>query len=496
MKYWRHLSLRLKAAVVASCLFSLGILATILVVVLTRAEFHQQFSPLTFLLLHTSFALLLIFGISYALTYFFINRPLENLIKIMEGAEKKDFLIRAPVRSQDVIGRLSDCFNRLMERMTTIDAVKLETERKLIHIEEELAFKKVLEEKNKRLSFLYEVAHTISATIDLASLLTILSDIISQRLGFKEFAILLWDAEQEALVVRHMVGFKPDVQIQDMLFKKGEGISGLVAKTQQMIYIPDTRQDDRYLHYKGQKKEDVSFVSIPLLAQNKLIGVMNLSRPGMDEFSKDDLALLQAIADQVGVALNNAHLYSTTQSLTVKDELTDLHNRRYLQQALPLEIKRAERYSREFSILMIDIDHFKEFNDTYGHLEGDKVLQNFSKMMRQKLRESDIIARFGGDEFLIVLPNTDKKHASRVAVKLISLIEQQSFSDSQGDRKGYFTVSVGLASYPEDAKGVTDLIHRADSALYHAKREGRNKVACCQGGEFRICCGEADLKIA
>ena len=412
----------------------------------------------------------------YFLSSWFVKQPLQSLVRKMEMAEEKDFLIRAPVLSQDEIGKLSHWFNRLMERMTSLDAVKLETERRLIQIQEELKYQEALEERNRRLTLLYEIARSISGTLDFDELVKMLSDVIVRRLGFKEFAILLWDSERESLVVRTTFGFKQEVKVQDMTFKLGEGVSGLAAATREIIYVRDTRVDSRYLHYRGQKKEDGSFVSLPLFVKDQLVGVMNFSRPGTDQFSEEERELLQAMASQVAVAFLNADLFAKTRSLTVKDELTGLFNRRYLQQILPMEIKRARRFSRSVSVLMADIDYFKKYNDRYGHLEGDKILREFGRLLRENLREVDIVIRFGGEEFLVLLPNTDRRQAYQVAEKLLELIRQHPFANRQNQPKGTFTASVGISAYPEDARSGEDLVDHADVALYGAKGQGRDRI--------------------
>ncbi|MBI1909535.1 MAG: diguanylate cyclase [Deltaproteobacteria bacterium] len=456
----------------------LAISLFVLAELLLYPGFHlaERFGRIGFILLFFfSFSLFTVVAL-FLLTYWFVTRPLGTLMSIMQTAEEKDFLVRAPVLSEDLIGRLSRVFNRLMERMTTLDVIKLETERKLIQVQEELKYQEVLEEKNRRLTLLYDIARAISATLEFEELIHVLTDVIARRLGFKEFAILLWNPKKEVLIVRTTFGFKEEVKLQDMTFKLGEGVSGMAALTKEIIYIRDTKKDPRYLHYKGQKKEDGSFVSIPLLFKNNLVGVMNFSRPGVNQFSDEEREMLQAVASQIAVALINVDLYARTKDLSIKDELTDLYNRRYLQQILPMEIKRAKRFSRPVSILMVDIDSFKKYNDAYGHLEGDVVLREFARLLRENLREVDVIIRFGGEEFLVLLPNTNREQALTVSDKLLGWVRQHPFPNRQTQPTGHFTVSTGLSCYPEDAQSADDLVDHADVALYQAKGQGRDRV--------------------
>ncbi|MDO8462646.1 MAG: diguanylate cyclase [Deltaproteobacteria bacterium] len=475
MGSWKQLSVGAKMALAAG-LFLTPLFLGLFYLLFSGGDPFLRFGKFGFPLLF-----ILVLGLAataclFLVTFWFVNRPLKTLIDLMQTAEEKDFLVRAPVVSNDIIGRLSRIFNRLMERTTTLDVVKLETERKLIQVQEELKYQQVLEERNKRLVLLYEIAKAISATLEFDELIHVLTEVISKRLGFKEFAILLWNPQKEALMVRTTYGFKEEVNVQDMTFKKGEGVSGMVAASKEIIYIRDTRKDPRYLHYKGQKKEEGSFASFPLLFKDTLVGVMNFSRPGFDQFSDEEREMLQAVASQIAVALTNVDLYDKTKNLAIKDELTDLYNRRYLQQILPMEVKRAKRFARPVSVLMIDIDSFKRYNDAHGHLEGDKILKEFSKLLKSNLREVDVIVRFGGEEFLIVLPNANRQQATGVSEKLLDLIRNHPFLHREDQPMGRFTASAGVSCYPEDAQSVEELLDHADMALYQAKGQGRNRV--------------------
>ncbi|MDO8644083.1 MAG: diguanylate cyclase, partial [bacterium] len=480
-KIWRRLSVGAKLAFFSTLLLTVGMLVFVHYVLSWQANINHPLYKMGQAGFYVSLVLFTAFmavAILYSLSYIFVTRPLEKLTQMMQIAEEKDFLIRAPVYSDDRIGALAAAFNRLMERMTSLDAVKLETERKLIQIQEELKYQEALEERNRRLTLLYEIARTIGATIEFDDLVNVLTDVIARRLGFKEFAILLWDKEKEALVVKTTIGFSSDVKVQDITFKLGEGASGTAASTREIIYIRDTRNDSRYLHYKGQRKGDGSFVSVPLLLKDQLVGVMNFSRPGIDQFSDEERELLQAMASQIAVAFTNAQLYAETRKMSVRDELTELYNRRYLQQILPMEIKRARRFSRPLALLMIDIDYFKKYNDAFGHIQGDKVLKEFSKLLSDNLREVDSIVRFGGEEFLILLPSTTRTQAFQVAQKLAELVRQHPFQNRENQPKGHFTASFGLSCYPDDSRSEDELVDHADIALYGAKGQGRDQIIC------------------
>lgn len=165
-------------------------------------------------------------------------------------------------------------------------------------------------------------------------------------------------------------------------------------------------------------------------------------------------------------------LYEKVKQLSLTDELTSLHNRRYFLQKLREEIERAWRYSRKISLLLIDIDNFKQYNDVYGHQQGDDVLRMFSNRLRKIVRENDTVARLGGEEFVIIMPEANSDMAFNLAERLRLDVTNYPLRGANGK----FTVSIGVAGFPSDARDTTKLLRRADSALYEAKRRGKNKV--------------------
>ncbi|MDO8494137.1 MAG: GGDEF domain-containing protein [Deltaproteobacteria bacterium] len=200
--------------------------------------------------------------------------------------------------------------------------------------------------------------------------------------------------------------------------------------------------------------------------------MINFGREQTKAFTNHDIKILIMVANQIALALANANLYSKTKELSLVDELTSVYNRRHFGQVMQIEWKRSVRFHRPLSLLMIDADHFKKYNDTYGHPKGDQVLKAIGKLLLGNLREVDTVARFGGEEFVILLPDTDKKGALSVAEKLRKLVEQNIAA---------VTVSIGVATYPDDVKEMDDLIDHADIALYQAKDYGRNRVYLYEG---------------
>jgi diguanylate cyclase (GGDEF)-like protein len=207
------------------------------------------------------------------------------------------------------------------------------------------------------------------------------------------------------------------------------------------------------------------------------MGVLALyGRTLPDPFAEDDLDTLGSFAAQASVAIENVLLHREAQRLSITDGLTGVWNRRYLALTLAKEIERAQRFGRPLSVLMVDIDRFKDVNDAHGHLRGDEVLVELSRRMLSRIRgEIDTLARFGGEEFVIVLPETPREGARVVANKLRRAVRAKAFVSDVGPDVAV-TVSIGVAAYPEDGTTAEGLIQAADVAMYKAKRRGRDRV--------------------
>lgn len=220
------------------------------------------------------------------------------------------------------------------------------------------------------------------------------------------------------------------------------------------------------------------FVTVPLKAKDKTIGVILVDNLFTNKaITKDDIRILTMFANQAGLAIENSHLYEKTVNLSNTDSLTGMANHGRFQYLLSKDIKQATKTKKPLSLLMIDIDHFKNFNDTLGHPEGDKLLINIAKILKKTCRATDTVARYGGEEFVIILPDTSKTAAWGLAERLRIAIEKHNFSVEKKPRKKRITtISIGLASFPQDAKKKGDLILSADKALYQAKTSGRNKT--------------------
>ncbi len=219
------------------------------------------------------------------------------------------------------------------------------------------------------------------------------------------------------------------------------------------------------------------FVTVPLKAKDKTIGIILVDNIFTKEpITKDDIRILTMFANQAGLAIENSHLYEKTVSLSHSDSLTNLINHGRFQYLLSRDLKTAAKLKKPTSLLMIDIDNFKNFNDTLGHPAGDMVLINIAKILKKTCRSTDIVARYGGEEFIVALFDTNKESAWGLAERLRQAVEKFDFPGQEIQPNKNLTISLGLASFPEDAKNKAELISKADSALYQAKAAGKNRT--------------------
>ena len=211
-----------------------------------------------------------------------------------------------------------------------------------------------------------------------------------------------------------------------------------------------------------------------LQSGDKLLGMININdKQDGSEFNDWDFAIAQSVNEHLATAISNANLFSQTRRLSITDGLTDLYTHRYFQETMDREISRSIRYKKPLSLLLVDIDHFKKVNDTYGHQAGDYVLQGLAKIMRKMFRQSDYSCRYGGEEFTVILTDTDLESACLGGERLRKELEKHVFRFGESDIP--VTISIGASAFKE-GMSKQKIIEDADQALYRAKRDGRNRV--------------------
>lgn len=260
--------------------------------------------------------------------------------------------------------------------------------------------------------------------------------------------------------------------------KTGDMFDMWVTKTRQPLLIEDTKQDFRFDsdQFLGEDQRDIrSLISVPLTSGENTLGILRVDSPQGGAFSTEDLQLLVTLGGVGAVAIDNALLYERVENLAIHDGLTGLYLRRHLLERMKQELSRILRIKKELSFLMIDLDHFKKYNDHYGHVAGDILLKTIGALLSDFFQEpGNLICRYGGEEFAVLLPECTKKRAIELAQMVRKKIEAEEMWLRR--EKTSITVSIGVATCPQDAQVRDELIRCADMALYEAKAKGRNKV--------------------
>lgn len=358
--------------------------------------------------------------------------------------------------------------------MKDMEGWKLEDDSRLYnYIQKE---SEALKERLFELYVLYTLNKNLNLSLQLEELFHKTGNFLIDSLKLEGFCFMLLDEKYDELKL-WKANDSTYEHVKTITFKMGEGVSGIVAQTGKSILIQDVSKDERFLYYKGKVTNIGSFLSIPLkLKNNKVIGVFNIHKKEVNAFKESDMFLFGIIAQNIAQTIERTMLYEKAQKDSMFDELTKLYTRRYFRESCCQEFSKAKRYGTNFSIIMIDIDHFKCFNDMYGHLTGDEVLRNLAAIMKSSVRKGDVISRYGGEEFIILLPETEKEEATLVAEKLRSLVEKGLTLEHGGRNIEKVTITAGVASYPGDGETTDEVIDAADRFLYRGKECGRNRV--------------------
>jgi diguanylate cyclase (GGDEF)-like protein len=325
-------------------------------------------------------------------------------------------------------------------------------------------------------SQLKDLTEKLSMSLTLAETSQALSSEASNFFGYDITVILyLFHAKTAELGISSSQKGQTQINIKS---KKGDIFDQHVLKTLQPLLIEDAKKDFRFDIDKNQTEENRkirSLISVPLLVGQKALGILRVDSPYPGHFATEDLRFLRTIADIGSVAIENAQLYERLEHLAIRDSLTGLYLRRHLLERMEEEIKREMRSASDLSFLMIDLDHFKKYNDTFGHVAGDIVLKTISRILDETFNQpGNLVCRYGGEEFCVVLPNCPKDKAKLLANNLRKRIEQEKITLRRQETT--VTVSIGVASFPKDAQMKEELIYKADHALYKAKEQGRNRV--------------------
>jgi diguanylate cyclase (GGDEF)-like protein len=348
------------------------------------------------------------------------------------------------------------------------------------HREEVLA--KTLSQKTEELqqrlrerALLFELLRESASTLNLESVLDRLTTRLGPALELRELAVLL-KGDDGRFAIRACWGFPEPDAVLGRTLEPGEGVTSNTTASGRPVVVDDVSAAPDYLAFWGEVPRTGSFMSVPIRVREEVIGAIALTRPPDDPLTELEVRFLSALADQIALSIHNAQLFQKLEELSTHDELTKLPNRRYLNERLDHEIAEARRYGHALSLMMIDVDHFKKLNDRAGHPIGDEALREVGARIRGSLREVDTVARWGGEEFVVLLAHTSEAQAGEVGEKLRRAVASIDTPWSREQPFGHLSVSIGIAELAEgeDAAG---LVQRADRAVYVAKREGRNRVS-------------------
>jgi len=323
-----------------------------------------------------------------------------------------------------------------------------------------------IETELTRISRLYEITKKLAPTLKIEDLLNALFDFLEENFKFKITHLLTFSKGEFSRGISKSVGDEDYYEDSERILDYEAVVDWTRRRDSRPFFVSRDEEPDLFDSINAR---DDTFLVFPLFVGDDLRAIL-----AIEGASKSSYSRFRILVSQIALEFRKVELYEQVQELSIIDGLTEVYLRRYLMGRLKEEVDRASRLGLTFSIGMVDVDHFKQCNDRYGHLVGDVVLKKIAERLKGSVREVDMIARYGGEEFCIALPETTKKLALTVAERLRKSIESGKIKAF--DEEAKITVSVGIATYPEDGEDVESLIERADTALYKAKRKGRNTV--------------------
>ena len=316
---------------------------------------------------------------------------------------------------------------------------------------------------------LFEIGKLIGSELDPGILLARIAELICRLIDAKACSVMLLDADRRRLLAKAAYGLRTE-RMSTLSFRVGEGVAGWVVEHGLPALIHDVSQDPRFVVLPGNQTPVASMICVPLLARGERVGVVTATSDRSRAFDANSLELVRFIAMTIALDIENVRLHR----VAVTDPLTGAYNREFLMQRLPQEIETAIERDRTLSIAMVDVDHFKTVNDQYGHGTGDLVLSEIARRLRSAIRAGDVLVRYGGEEFLVVLPRADAGRAWEVGERMRQRVSERALEVGDGVAL-ILRVSIGVAQW-RGGEQMPALIERADIALYTAKDRGRNRV--------------------
>lgn len=325
---------------------------------------------------------------------------------------------------------------------------------------------------DRQIGILLELTRKLADASDLPAALGYVTDAGMALLPCDHVSVRLFNNDRSELLCGARSG--SGQRNTPLSFRPGQGLVGWVADNGEVLHLGNAQKDPRFVRSGDQGFQVLSIIAVPMWSAGSVIGVLSASAHQANVFSAEHVDLVRLLANCAVPPIETARL----RELALTDEQTQAYNRRYERPRLEEEMERARRYGEALSVLMLDLDHFKNVNDQYGHAVGDQVLEEFANRVRGATRRHDVFIRHGGEEFFLIMPNTDSEMATGVAERVLAQTRNDPF-DVEGAPPIAQTVSGGVATW-DGQENSESLKIRADAALYEAKNQGRNRVCVAQ----------------
>jgi|GEM_PF-1584878 len=336
---------------------------------------------------------------------------------------------------------------------------------------------KYLEYMNRRLKYINEITETLRSTMEMGKVLQMILENITWDMGFDRAMIFLAERKEHRDFLHGIigVGIEPDVLNKQWYpLKHDTGIFVRTLLKKKAVIIDASSVDSQYDKSMVDELNLTEFAAIPLEAHDRALGVLVVDNiHQLRKISEEDISLLGIFANQAAIAIENARMYEWTRDRAITDGVTGIYNHRYFQEKLAEELQKSISANRNLSLLFLDLDDFKKYNDTFGHQAGDEVLRRVAEILRTE--SGATVARYGGEEFAVILPGRTKHAAVETAEKIRNSVERELTLERTGKRQ--ITVSIGVSNFPDTSvKHPWELVEMADKELYRAKQNGKNRV--------------------